>query len=160
MKKFLSQFSERERNLLAYGGLLVLMVMLWLLLYRPISTFITHQAELKVQLQQQLNSMQQASGRLIGQQTQSIQPLPADKTFSAWLDGQLSQLNLQQSVKRSEPIDEQTVTLWLESVPFDRLADWLQQINNKYGVVVDQADINITDRTMGLVTIRMRVTKS
>lgn len=160
MKSFISQLSERERRLLMYGGLIVLVVLLWLLIFRPVSDYITRQAALRMELQQQLNSMQQASQRLIGQQTQTIQSLPEDKTFSAWLDSELIQLNLQQSVKRSEPVDEQTVTLWLESVPFDQMADWLQLIYQNFGVVVDQADINVTDRTTGLVTIRMRITKS
>jgi Type II secretory pathway, component PulM len=135
-------------------------VVLWLLVYRPVTQHLTQQAALKIQLQQQLDSMQHAAIRLTGQPTQTTQPLPLDKTFSAWLDGQLKQLNMQQAVKRSEPVDDRTVTLWLESVPFDQWADWLQQINNQYGVVVDQADINVTDRSLGLVTIRMRVTKS
>ncbi|KAA3638990.1 MAG: hypothetical protein DWP95_11490 [Proteobacteria bacterium] len=160
MKRFLTQLSQREQRLLIYGAGLVFVVLLWLLVYRPVSNFIMQQAELKAQLQRQLTSMQQAAISLTGQQTQIKKSLPSDKTFSAWLDGQLMQINLQQAVKRSEPIDEQTVTLWLESVPFDLWADWLQRIYSQYGVVVDQADINVTDRTLGLVTIRMRVTKS
>jgi general secretion pathway protein M len=160
MKQFLTQLSQRERQLLIVGGLLILAVMFWLLLYRPVTSYIEQRANLKIQLQQQLVSMQQAATGISHQQTTSKQSLPADKTFSAWLDGQLNQLNMQQSVKRSEPIDETTVSLWLESVPFDQWADWLQRINNQYGVVVDQVDINVTDRSLGLVTLRMRITKS
>jgi len=159
MKHFLSQLSQRERQLLMVGGLVILVVMFWLLLYRPLSTHISQQVLLKTQLQQQLNSMQQAAAGLGGHQLSTRQSLPADKTFSAWLDGQLNQLNMQQSVKRSEPIDDKTVTLWLESVAFDQWADWLQRINQQYGVVVDQADINVTDRDLGLVTLRIRITQ-
>lgn len=160
MKKYLTELSQRERNLLGLGTLIVALVLLWLLVYRPISTHIDQQVVRKQQLQEQLNIMQQAVGQIRPNQAQSRVPLPADKTFSAWLDGQLSQLNLQQAVKRSEPIDENTVTLWLQSVPFDRIADWLQSIHQKHGVVVDQADINVVDRSLGLVTLRIRITTS
>ncbi len=160
MKQFLTQLNRREKQLIIYGGLLILVVLLWLMVFRPVTRHINQQAELKSQLQQQLDGMQQAAVNLIGQQTTTRQSLPADKTFSAWLDDQLRQLNLQQSVKRSEPIDDKTVNLWLESVPFDIWADWLQRIDKQYGVVVDQADINVTDRDLGLVSLRIRVTKS
>ena len=160
MKQFFTQLNRREKQLMIYGGLLILMVLLWLMVFRPVNSHINQQAELKNQLQQQLEGMRQAAVNLAGQQTTTRQPLPADKTFSAWLDDQLRQLNLQQSVKRSEPIDDNTVNLWLESVPFDIWADWLQRIDKQYGVVVDQADINVTDRDLGLVTLRIRVTKS
>lgn len=160
MKRFIAQLSRREQQLLLFGSLLVVVVMLWLLLYRPMTTYLNRQAELKTQLQQQLVSMQQAASGLSGRPITTTQSLPSDKTFSAWLDGQLQQLNMQQAVKRSEPIDDHTVTLWLESVPFDPWADWLQRINQQYGVVVDQADINVIDRSLGLVSIRMRITKS
>ena len=160
MKQFFTQLNRREKQLMIYGGLLILMVLLWLMVFRPVNSHINQQAELKNQLQQQLEGMRQTAVNLAGQQTTTRQSLPADKTFSAWLDDQLRQLNLQQSVKRSEPIDDNTVNLWLESVPFDIWADWLQRIDKQYGVVVDQADINVTDRDLGLVTLRIRVTKS
>ena len=160
MKQFFTQLNRREKQLIIYGGLLILVVLLWLMVFRPVTRHINQQAELKSQLQQQLDGMQQAAVNLIGQQTTTRQSLPADKTFSAWLDDQLRQLNLQQSVKRSEPINDKTVNLWLESVPFDIWADWLQRIDKQYGVVVDQADINVTDRDLGLVSLRIRVIKS
>ena len=160
MKQFIAQLSRREKQLLMYGGLLVLVVLLWLLVYRPVTEYLSQQAALKTQLQQQLSSMQQAAAGLTGQVSQDTRELPAGQTFSAWIDGQLKQLGMQQAVKRSEPIDDKTVTLWLESVPFDPWADWLQRINQQYGVVVEQVDVSITDRSLGLVTLRMRITKS
>lgn len=160
MKQFIAQLSRREKQLLMYGGLLVLVVLLWLLVYRPVTEYLSQQAALKTQLQQQLSSMQQAATGLTGQVSQDTRELPAGQTFSAWIDGQLKQLGMQQAVKRSEPIDDKTVTLWLESVPFDPWADWLQRINQQYGVVVEQVDVSITDRSLGLVTLRMRITKS
>lgn len=160
MKQFIAQLSRREKQLLMYGGLLVLVVLLWLLVYRPVTEYLSQQAALKTQLQQQLSSMQQAVTGLTGQVSQDTRELPAGQTFSAWIDGQLKQLGMQQAVKRSEPIDDKTVTLWLEFVPFDPWADWLQRINQQYGVVVEQVDVSITDRSLGLVTLRMRITKS
>ncbi len=160
MKRFFAQLSQRERQLLLYGGGVILLVLLWLLVYQPLSNRINRQVVLKNQLQQQLTGMQQAAATIKGHSLRPQQVLPIDQTFSSWLDAQLNKLNMQQSVKRSEPIDENTVTLWLESVPFDPWADWLQQINRQYGVVVEQADIQVTDRTQGLVNIRMRITKS
>ncbi|MFV0543767.1 MAG: type II secretion system protein GspM [Marinicella pacifica] len=158
MKLFLSQLSHRERQLLNVGAVLILLTLFWLLVFRPVSNYLNRQAHLKIQLQQQLSAMQQSAGQLTGRQVISQQALPADKTFSAWLDGQLQQLNLQNAVKRSEPVDDKTVTIWLESVSFDTWVDWLQDIHQKYGVTVDQADIIISDRPAGLVNIRMRIT--
>lgn len=159
MIKTVQQLSLREQRLLFIGGGLLLIILLWVFIYRPTQHYLQDQAEIKARLTQQLVIMERDTRDLKPDRLQPLKTFAAGTTFSTWIDGQLGSLGLQQMVKRSEPIDVNTVTLWMEQTPFDKVADWLQQINDEYGIMADQADINVTDRALGLVTIRMRLVR-
>jgi type II secretory pathway component PulM len=86
-------------------------------------------------------------------------PLPVNTTFSSWVDMQLSQIGMQELVNRTEPVDANTLTLWLTNAPFDQVIDWLQQIHETHAILADQIDINVTDKSLGLTNIRIRLVK-
>ncbi len=159
MIKAIQQLSLREQRLLFIGGGILLIILLWVFIYRPTQHYLQDQAEIKARLAQQLVIMERDTRDLKPERLQPLKILASGTTFSTWIDDQLGTLGIQQLVKRSEPIDNNTVSLWMEQAPFDKVADWLQQINDEYGIIADQADINVTDRTLGLVTIRMRLVK-
>jgi len=159
MKKIIQQMSVREQRLLFIGGGFLLVILLGVFVYRPVQHYLQNQVEIKTRLSEQLVIMEHDTRGLKPERLQPLKTLTPGTTFSTWIDGQLGALGIQQLVKRSEPIDVNTVTLWMEQAPFDQVADWLQQINDEYGINADQADIHVSDRALGLVTIRMRLVK-
>jgi type II secretory pathway component PulM len=158
MKSWFSQLSQSERKLFLIGVVLVLMAMFWTLVFLPVSKKIDRQIQSKNLLTKQLAEMQGFNLNAVNSISKQL-PLPANTTFSSWVDFQLSQIGLQELVNRTEPIDANTLTVWLSNAPFDQVIDWLQQINNAHAILVDQIDINVTDKSLGLTNIRMRLVK-
>ncbi len=159
MKNWLQNLTSREQRLLKIGATLVMLALLWVLVYLPTNRYLSSQADIKQRLEQQLQQMQtmvQSSGSTV---TNTLTPIPSNMTFSSWLDQQLSLVNLQDMVNRTEPIDANTISVWLQGAPFDQVIDWLQLMANKHGILVDQIDVNVVDRSLGLTNIRMRLIK-
>ena len=160
--KLLSWFyglSRSEQKLLSIGTVMIISALLWVLLYQPIVAHIDSQITIKNRLQSQLTQMQNMSGTAVNNDFTSLQPIPTGVTFSSWVDQQLRAVNLQEMVNRTEPINERSLSIWLQGVPFDQVIDWLQIMSKKYAVQADQIDVNVVDSALGLTNIRMRLVK-
>jgi|GEM_PF-1251197 len=151
--------SQSEQRLLSIGTVMITLALLWVLFYQPLTAHVNNQATIKNRLQTQLNQMQEMTGTVIDNSLTEVQPIPTDITFSSWVDQQLKVVNLQEMVNRTEPIDENSLSIWFQGVPFDQAIDWLQNISKKYAVQADQIDVNVVDSALGLTNIRMRLTK-
>lgn len=159
MKTWFQNLTGSEQRLLKIGALLVALALLWVLVYLPVNKHISNQVVVKERLQNQLQQMQVLTSSSVGTNVNVITPIPAGVTFSAWIDQQLRTVNLQDLVNRTEPIDENSLTIWLQAAPFDQVIDWLQTIALQYAIQVDQIDVNVVDPTIGLTNIRMRLIK-
>jgi len=159
MKKWFMTLSQSERRLMVVGGLLIAVALFWVMVYQPLNRHLDSQVKTKARLATQLAQMQQLTQTVSTSQVSPVQPLPAGTTFSSWVDRQLQQVNLQQLVNRTEPVNSDALVIWMQGVPFDQLADWLQQIAMTYAVTVDQIDVNVVDSSLGITNIRMRLTK-
>jgi general secretion pathway protein M len=159
LSAWFSDLSQSEQRLLTVGGLLVGMALGWVLVYQPVVNHIDAQVSVKARLQNQLNQMQAMTGTTVNNSVTEVLPIPAGVTFSSWVDQQLRLVNLQEMVNRTEPIDENSLSVWLQGAPFDQVIDWLQTISTQYAVQVDQIDVNVVDATLGLTNIRMRLVK-
>ena len=157
MKNWYQQLSSSEQRLLLIGALLILAAISWRLVMVPIQNRLDAAVTMKAGLSGQLDEMQRIDLR--SAQVKGVQPLPVEMTFSSWVDQQLSQQGLQETVNRTEPLDESTMTVWLVNASFDRVIDWLQRISQQHGIQVDQFDVTVTDNALGLTNIRMRINK-
>ncbi len=159
MKNWLQNLSDNERRLLWVGGLLIAVALVWVLVYRPVTAHIDKQVSLKNRLTNQLAQMQEMSRSTPGNPGQQIIPIPVGMTFSSWVDQQLRLVNLQNNVNRTEPIDQSSLSIWLQGASFDQVIDWLHMLSSTYAVKVDQIDVNAVDASLGLTNIRMRLVK-
>jgi general secretion pathway protein M len=158
MNQWFKQLSQKEQRLLVIGGVLVGLALIWRFLMVPLTAELDARLAASQALQQQLADMQQMNLSDQGVSRAQV-PLPAGMTFSSWVDQQMSQHGLQETVNRTEPQDENTLTVWLVNVSFDQVVDWLQQISRQHGIQVDQFDVSVTDQALGLTNIRMRMVK-
>lgn len=157
MKNWFLGLSIREQSLVKYGAGTLMFGLLLAFVYLPVTRSLSAKyvrvsnVSLQVsQMKQQLNSAQglKVSGSV-----------PTDVTFSSWLDSEMVSMNLQNLVTRAEPVDENTMTLWLQNAPFDVVADWLALIENSFGVSAMQVDVVAKDRATGLCDLRMTLVK-
>lgn len=61
------------------------------------------------------------------------------------------------SLNRFEPSGESAIRVWLENVPFQSVAGWLERLNDEFGIVVEQASFDRQD-TPGIVSARLTLT--
>ena len=61
------------------------------------------------------------------------------------------------ALQRFEPGDENTVRVWMDSVPYTRVAGWLEMLANRHGVIIDQASMDRAE-TPGIISVRLTLT--
>lgn len=157
MKKWFYSLSDREQNLAKYGIIFLTIALLLAFVYLPVNRSLESKYVRLSNLKQQLNEMTQTLASTQGIKTQGS--VPSGVTFSAWLDQQMVGLSLQSLVTRAEPVDENSMTLWLQNAPFDQVVDWLFKIESTFGVSAIQVDVVAKDKANGLCDIRMTLVK-
>ncbi len=145
--------SRREQLLLVTGSGIVLLAVLWLLVWDPLSqrlgeyqARVAHQQSVLLQLQQLAAEAEQLgtlSNTTAVRNDQSLLSL-ADRTVRA--------AGLAGALRRIEPDGEQRVRLWLQQAPFDPLVTWLQSLAGDHGIQVYAANIDPGEST-GLVVV-------
>lgn len=58
------------------------------------------------------------------------------------------------SLNRFEPSGEDAIRVWLENVPFQSIASWIERLNDEFGIRVDQASFDRQD-SPGIVSARL-----
>lgn len=58
------------------------------------------------------------------------------------------------SLNRFEPSGDSAIRVWLENVPFQSVAAWLERLNDEFGIVVEQASFDRQDAP-GVVSARL-----
>lgn len=61
------------------------------------------------------------------------------------------------TLQRFEPSGEGAIRVWLESVPYAEVAAWLEMLNGKHGIVIDQAALDRAGEP-GRVSVRLTLT--
>lgn len=157
MKNWFLSLSDREQRLAKYGVIFLTVALLLAFVYLPVNRSLASKYMRLSNLKEQFTQMNQTLASTQGVRTQGS--VPADVTFSAWLDQQMVSLSLQSLVSRAEPVDENTMTLWLQNAPFDQVVDWLTKVESAFGVSAIQVDVVAKDKSNGLCDIRMTLVK-
>lgn len=61
------------------------------------------------------------------------------------------------SLQRFEPSGDNAVRVWLEGAPFTDVAGWLEDLNARHGVQIDQASMD-RQNDPGIVSVRLTLT--
>jgi general secretion pathway protein M len=136
MKHWFAGLNNRERRIVSGGAIVVLIMLVYLLIWEPLSS---SRAQLQTSVQAQRNTyawMQQAAheiNQLSGRDAGNNKPTGSllgtiNNTAKPVLRGAI--------LKRVEEDRQQGVRVWIEQVAFDDLIHWLGQIQQQYGIRV------------------------
>ena len=151
MKEWFADRSPREQLILVSGIGILLLVILWFLVWEPVSRKNSEyqarvEQEQKVLLQlRQLASEANRLGAGSGATSER-----ADQSLLSLTDRTVRAAGLAGALRRIEPDGDQRVRLWLQQAPFDPMMSWLQTLAGDYGIHVLTANIDLGERT-GLV---------
>jgi general secretion pathway protein M len=149
--------APRERRTLALGGIALALILAYLLVWAPV-TRLHHKREvaladaraLAVQLEKLAAEVQAHRG--------GATPVATSQSLLALVDQTRKASSLTKPPSRLEPEGDSTVRIWMEDAPFDALVRWLGDLQTRYGVRVDAADIERQSGS-GLVNARLTLMK-
>ncbi|MDC8015641.1 type II secretion system protein M [Tahibacter soli] len=147
----------RERRMLAIGGTLAAVMLVWGLAWNPLSRA---RADLRVRVAAQeadLATMREQAARaqtLRGQGARAKVERQG-KSLLALADATARGALLANALKRVEPTGPKSVRVSLEAADFDAIADWLDGLGRDFGVIATDFS---ADRAEGSGRVNARVT--
>jgi general secretion pathway protein M len=156
LRAWWSSLAERERRVLGAGGLVLALILLYLVVWEPLTAARQQrQVELQaaralaVQLEQLATAAPRAAAGPVAGAGQSLLAIVDQSRKASAIDKPPSRL---------QPEGDDTVRIWLEDVPFEALVRWLGDLHGRYGVRVDSADID-RESGPGLVSARLTLVR-
>jgi general secretion pathway protein M len=151
-----ASLAERERRVLGAGGVVLALVILYLFAWEPLAAA-RQQRHVELQaaraLATQLDQLAAIAPRGAGAPTAG-----AGQSLLAIVDQSRKASAIDKPPTRLQPEGDDTVRIWLEDVPFEALVRWLGDLQARYGVRVDSADIE-RESGPGLVSARLTLVR-
>lgn len=150
--------NPRERAILTYGGVFLLLSMLYGLAWLPISEGRKKLTRSLPQLRLDVAQMRTSAKEIIGLQANSPRP-PGTGAASGEprqaVESALQVANLRDKVSAIDRVDAQRVRLALSGMPFDALLMFLESIQNQQKFRVETLQIQVAEagRIKGTVTL-------
>lgn len=141
VNRWFNALDARERFLVVAGGLLLLVLLLYALVWRPIGERVER---LRVTVAEQTALAQwmasaaaevarlRASGAGVRGERQSLLSLT---------DGSARQAGLGGAIRRIEPEGSDRVRIVLEQAGFDTLVTWLERLASRHGVIIETVTV-------------------
>lgn len=155
MKELLAGLGARERFLLLAGAVLVALVLLYGLAWKPLGervaslrTTVAEQTALHQWMQGAVQEIRQLRGRQ--------QPATGERaSLLALADRTAREHGLGAAIRRVEPEGGDKVRIQLEQAPFDDVTGWLEQLVARHGVRIEIITIETRDQQPGMVNARL-----
>ena len=147
-----SGLAEHEQRVLSAGAIALGLIFVYLAVWEPIG---------KARLSRERDL---AQSRALATQIESLAagrgasgvgaPAGAGQSLLAIVDQSRRSSAIARPPSRLQPEGDNTVRIWLEDVPFDAVVRWLNELQTRYAVRVDNADIE-RESGPGLVNARL-----
>lgn len=144
MKNWWMERNARERLTLGAGGVVLLLILLWGLVWAPLQDSVARRTAALASQQQTLQWMQTVSAelpRLRSGQRDAAEPATS---LLGLLESSARQAGLRQQIVRMEPEGEGSVRLNLRQVNFDHTIQWLTQLQSQ-GIAVREGQFVLAD---------------
>jgi len=142
MKAWFASLAPREQRMVAVGGVVVVVMLVWGLVLAPLGSA-TDSARDRVENKRSLLAyIQSAAGELSGISDVPVQADLSGESLVVIVDRSLRQAGLGQSLTRNQPVGEDGIRLRLENAQFDSLAMWLGDIHARSGMAIESASFD------------------
>lgn len=153
------QLPRRDQQALAVLAIAVFLGVLYFAVWSPVTRFHDeavaskeNASELLAWMQSNEPVIRSLSGNGVGAAASSAD-VPADgRALMGLVTRSAREAGL--TLQRFEPSGEDAIRVWLEAVPYPEVAAWLEMLNGKHGVVIDQAALDGTGDP-GRVSVRL-----
>ena len=148
------QLQPREQWVLAGGAVIVCLLLGWSLVVQPVLDA-RQRAEAALSAQRQLAVDLETAAARFGGRGAGRSVSSANQTLIAVVDRSIRGSSIGKPASRLQPDGDSRARVWLEDVNFDALLAWLAELESRFGVRVDTADV---DRSSGAGLVDVRLT--
>lgn len=153
------QLPRRDQQALSMLAIAVFLGILYFAVWSPVASFHDqaaaskeHASELVAWVQLNEPAIRSLGANGAGMATASAD-VPADgRALMGLVTRSAREFGL--TLQRFEPSGESAIRVWLEAVPYSEVAAWLEMLNGKHGVVIDQAALDRAGEP-GRVSVRL-----
>ncbi len=161
MRDWIENLNPRERTIVFAGGLLSIVLVYWLGVLEPatkkaesLQRGLGEQREVQMFLEQAAAEVQQYR-----RSPEASAGGNRNRSLLALVDSSSKQSGINAYIKRIQPDGQTSVRLWIEDAPFDKLMQWVHQLESSQGVRTENAVIDRQDRE-GTVKARLTMERS
>lgn len=160
MKDWFTSLNPRERLLVAGGGIVVLLIALYVLVLGPFYSSIDRRAERVATKAADLAWMQSVAGEMSELVAGGASAIDSSgESLVVLVDRTSREAGLGGRVTGQTPTGESGIRVRLEQAPFDVIVRWLATLEQRYGIVIESASIDRTAQT-GLVNASVVLTRA
>ncbi|MBV2089924.1 MAG: type II secretion system protein M [Candidatus Thiodiazotropha sp. (ex Ctena orbiculata)] len=155
MKQWWLSKTPQEHLAMIVGGTAVLLLLIYLIVWRPFQQSLEQKA-LLVKSQESTLQWMKDNADLV-KNMRSNQPAKGAASNEALLtlvDRTAKRVQLRQQIKRIKPQGDDSVQLWVEQAAFDTLIRWLGQMTQEYALNIESLNIDRQDAP-GLINARV-----
>lgn len=162
MKEWFQGLSDREKRIVLVGAVALTIMLFYLLLWDPLSSGV---AELRKSVESESKNLawMTAAAQEIKGKSRGAGSAPGaqrgDESLMTLVDRTAREGTLAAALKRVQPDKDGVVRVWLEDAPFDDMVFWLGSLKNAYGITVENAVIERSERA-GYVKARLGFTEA
>ncbi|MET0002349.1 MAG: type II secretion system protein M [Candidatus Thiodiazotropha sp.] len=155
MKEWWQSKTPQEHMALIIGAAAILLLLVYLLLWRPFNHALDKKALLVESQQLTLNWMQDNLDLVKNLRSQQRgKSAGSNEALLTLVDRTAKKIRLRQQIQRIKPQGDNAVQLWIEEAPFDTIIKWLGQLTQTHAIEIDSLTIDRQDKP-GLVNARL-----
>ncbi|MEW8079063.1 MAG: type II secretion system protein M [Candidatus Thiodiazotropha endolucinida] len=155
MKEWWQSKTPQEHMALIIGAAAILLLLVYLLLWRPFNQALDKKALLVESQQLTLNWMQDNLDLVKSLRSQQrTKGAGSNEALLTLVDRTAKKIRLRQQIQRIKPQGDNAVQLWIEEAPFDTIIIWLGQLTQTHAIEIDSLTIDRQDKP-GLVNARL-----
>jgi general secretion pathway protein M len=139
MREWFENLSERDRNIVKYGGAAVLLLVLAGIIV-PLNRNIGMARERVARKQGDLQFIQSVAPQLASAAPLSGNPATGE-SLVVLVDSSARESGLGKSLTNSQPTGDKGLRVRLDRVSFDAMVAWLARLSQQHGVRVESAEI-------------------
>ncbi len=162
MRDWFESLEAREQMFVGAGGVLVLLILLYGLIWVPFDNRHDQLAVDAANWQRSLAELQTLKGALARQQRSggSGSVRSSNQTPVVIVDQTSRARGLDRALKRSQPTTSTGIRVEFENVAFDDLVLWLGDLSSQHGLVVQQGSFSTAQSAPGRVNSTLTLERS
>lgn len=144
MRQRFDALEVRERRFLVAGALVVLLSIVFLAVVQPLRTYHAN-LESRVTAERELVAWMRSAANVLQQRGPQQQPAAQSGSLLTVTDSSARDIGLAQSLRRIQQEGDDAVRVRLESASFDTVVVWLENLQQRHGVVASEMTVERLD---------------